>query len=44
MRWMSTVRSPLFNGTGRNNVVLTAANSAALTPMTSASVPVLAIV
>ena len=41
MRYRLTVRSPLFSGMGRNSVALIAANNAAFTPMTSASVPML---
>jgi len=44
IRYTFTVRSPLFNGIGRKSVALTAAKSAAFTPMTSASVPMLAAV
>jgi hypothetical protein len=42
MRYRLTVRSPLLSGIGRNSVAFIAANSAAFTPITSASVPMLA--
>ena len=39
-----TVRSPLLSGIGRKSVALMAAKRAAFTPMTSASVPMVAAV